>query len=173
MKHIVALSGGESSAAVALLVCRKGDPILYFNDTQWEHSDLYRYLSELSEYLGVPITEDSDGRSPEQVAYDNHALPNNRMPFCSRTLKAERLQKYAKPGDIVYFGIGAHEIHRAARIRTIYSGLGINTHFPLIERGINSDGARQLMEKTGIKRPAMYEMGFDHNNCSGGCVRAA
>jgi hypothetical protein len=170
VRHIVALSGGESSAAVAVLL-RGLAPMLYFNDTKWEHPDLYRYLNDLSAYLGLPIVEDSDGRDPEQLFKDEHSLANNRMPFCSRILKADRLQKYAKPGDQLYFGIGSHEVHRAARIRAIYTGLGINSHFPLIERNIDAEGAHDIMVETGIPAPALYAMGFEHNNCGGGCVR--
>jgi hypothetical protein len=170
MRHIVALSGGESSAAVAVMIADL-KPILYFNDTKWEHPDLYRYIQDVSDYLGIPITNDSDGRSPAELAVNQHMLPNNRAPFCSRILKAERLQKFAKPGDIVYFGIGSHEAHRAARVRMIYTPMGIDSRFPLIENNIDLDGVNGIMRNTGIKKPAMYDMGFEHNNCNGGCVR--
>ena len=171
MRNIVALSGGESSAAAAVLCRDLPDLILYFNDTRWEHPDLYRYLDDLSGYLGISITNDSDGRSPEELFKDEHSLANNRMPFCSRILKAKRLQAFATSGDILYFGIGYHEVHRAGRIRAIYSPMGMDTRFPLIENKLDSAGAHEIMELTGIKRPAMYDMGFEHNNCSGGCVR--
>jgi hypothetical protein len=170
MKHIVALSGGESSAAVAVMMMQS-KPILYFNDTKWEHSDLYRYIADVQKYTGLELVNDSDGRSPADVARDEHALPNNRMPFCSARLKAARLQKYAKSGDVVYFGIGSHEIHRAARIRTIYTPKGIGTEFPLIDKGMDSSGSSEIMRVTGIEKPALYSLGFEHNNCNGGCVR--
>lgn len=169
--NIVALSGGESSAAVAMMCRNLPDLVLYFNDTKWEDADLYRYLGDISKYLGAKIFEDSDGRSPEDLAYKNHALPNNRMPFCSRILKAERLQRYATPRDTIYFGIGMHEIHRAGRIRLVYSSLGINTEFPLLREGMDFSSASALMAETGIERPRLYGLGFEHNNCSGGCVR--
>lgn len=170
MSEIVALSGGESSAAVAVLMSDH-DPLLYFNDTKWEHPDLYRYIYDVREYLGLELVEDFDGRSPADLARNQHMLPNNRAPFCSRILKAERLQKYAKAGDVIFFGIGGHEVHRAARIRAIYTPIGIDTRFPLIERNLDSRGAHEIMEKTGIKPPALYALGFEHNNCYGGCVR--
>lgn len=170
MRKIVALSGGESSATVAVIM-HEEDPILYFNDTKWEHPDLYRYIYQLVDYLGLELMEDYDGRNPGELAHDEHMLPNNRAPFCSRILKAERLQKYATPGDIIYFGIGPHEAHRAGRIRAIYSPMGIDTRFPLIEQDINQDGVNKIMRETGIRRPALYDLGFEHNNCNGGCVR--
>ena len=64
-----------------------------------------------------------------------------------------------------------HEVHRAARIRSIYTPLGIDTRFPLIEQGIDSNGARTKIAEIGIRRPMLYNLGFEHNNCSGGCVR--
>ena len=47
----------------------------------------------------------------------------------------------------------------------------METRFPLIEHNIDSDQVYKIMQATGIKRPAMYDMGFEHNNCAGGCVR--
>ena len=171
MRNIVALSCGESSAAVAIICRDIPDLILYFNDTGWEDADLHRYLSELSAYMGIDIVNDSDGRNVEEVAYSQRFLANNRAPLCSKILKAKRLQEYAKAGDCLYFGIGSHEIHRAARIRAIYTPLGINTEFPLIDKHMDANAAREIMAQTGIERPRLYAMGFEHNNCGGGCVR--
>ena len=106
---IATISGGKASAWCAnwaLKTYRKEDVLLYFNDTKWEHPDLYRFLNDLSEYLNHPIFFDSDGRTPEELFYDHRALANNRMPFCSSTLKAERLQKYYQDGDTLVFGLG-------------------------------------------------------------------
>ncbi|MFM6395675.1 MAG: phosphoadenosine phosphosulfate reductase family protein, partial [Planktothrix sp.] len=68
MSIIVALSGGKASAYCADYALNnfpKKDVILYFNDTKWEHPDLYRFLNDLSKYWDKEITYDSDGRSPE------------------------------------------------------------------------------------------------------------
>jgi len=102
MSVIVTVSGGKASAWCAYWALnhyKKSEVVLYFNDTRWEHPDLYRFLYDLSNHLNHPIVWDSDGRSPEQLFYDNNALANNRMPFCSRILKAQRLQRYYKDGD--------------------------------------------------------------------------
>jgi hypothetical protein len=173
MRHIVALSGGAGSAWVAIWAVRQGlDPVLYFNDTKWEDQDLYRFNADLSAYLGIPITEDSDGRSPEDVFYDMRFLGNNRVPLCSRVLKAERLQKYAQQGDMLYFGIEPTEPHRAIRIKQIYESLGVSVRFPLIETGTDKSQIFADLESFGLRLPRMYAEGFSHNNCAGGCVRA-
>ena len=178
---IVALSGGKASAWCADWTFRhypKEDVVLYFNDTKWEDPDLYRFLDDLRGYFNHPITYDADGRSPEEVFYDQRALANNRMPFCSRVLKAERLQRYCQPGDTLVFGIGCTEKHRAVRIAQIYHALkpNLTLRFPLLEtfgsRERERESINNFLLQANIQEPALYALGFTHNNCGGGCVRA-
>lgn len=178
---IVAISGGKASAWCADWALRNYDKknvILYFNDTKWEHPDLYRFLNDLSGYFNHPIYYDSDGRSPEELFRDNKALANNRMPFCSRILKAERLQEFYECGDSLVFGIGADEPHRASRIVGVYQLYAAKTHkwpellFPLIAEGVTKQQIDDFLKAANIKEPVLYRLGFSHNNCSGGCVRA-
>lgn len=173
-RHIVCLSGGIASAVVAKWVKEniKGDIIYYFNDVKWEHPDLYRFNSDLEKALDIKIFSDTDGRTPEQVFYDSKMLGSNRTPLCSKVLKAERLQKFVKNGDTLYFGIDEKEIHRAARITPIYDRFNCKCVFPLIDNHVSKEQAFQIIEDLGIEKPQMYKDGFEHNNCSGGCVRA-
>jgi len=178
---IVALSGGKASAWCgdwALRTCRREDVVLYFNDTRWEHPDLYRFLEDLSRYWGKEVVSDSDGRSPEELFVDNRALANNRMPFCSKELKAQRLHRYCGDGDVLVFGIGLDERHRAKRIAEVYGEVARKRKitlvpvFPLIAHQVTPDQIDAWLRSTGIEEPALYKMGFKHNNCSGGCVRS-
>lgn len=173
-RHIVCLSGGVASAWVANWVKNNinGEVIYYFNDTRWEHPDLYRFLDDLKRVLKIEITEDSDGRTPEQAFYDSKMLGSNRAPICSKILKAERLQNFVKPGDTLYFGIDGSEIHRAARITPIYDRLQCKSVFPLIDNKVLRHETFKFIESLEIEIPQMYKDGFTHNNCSGGCVRA-
>lgn len=178
---IVAISGGKASAWCADWALKnypKENVILYFNDTKWEHKDLYRFLEDLEKYFNHKITFDSDGRSPEKLFYDNRALANNRMPFCSRILKAERLQKFYQDGDTLIFGIGADESQRASRLVSVYQTVAVKTgkwlklKFPLISENITKEQIDTFLSEAGIEEPLLYRLGFLHNNCSGGCVRA-
>jgi len=179
---IATVSGGKASAYCAWWALRefhKSDVILYFNDTKWEHPDLYRFLDDLQCFLDHEIVFDSDGRTPEQLFYDSHALANDRMPFCSRILKAERLQKFYKDGDTLVFGIGMDEPKRAYRLVQVYQKIAAKKNkwparvtFPLIEEHITNDCINEFIAWTGIEIPLLYRLGFKHNNCSGGCVRA-
>ena len=174
LRNIIALSGGVASAWVADYVLNNIDPnaILYFNDTKWEHEDLYRFLDDLSRYWGREIYYDNDGRNPEEVFYDQNMLANNRVPLCSKILKAEMLQKFIVPGDVVYFGIDTQEIHRCERIAAVYRPLGVECKFPMVENGVFKPRVFQWLKEIQIEMPTMYKLGFAHNNCSGGCVRS-
>ena len=155
----------------------KENVLLYFNDTKWEHNDLYRFLDDIKNYLDKDIYFDNDGRTPEQVFFDEHFLGCNRVPLCSRVLKAERLQKFYKDGDNLIFGIGIEECHRKQRIIAAYQVVYVKTgkfctvEFPLIHNAIPKYEIDKWFSHTGIKRPELYTLGFEHNNCSGGCVR--
>lgn len=181
MRVLVALSGGKASAycvEYAFKNYKKEDIVLYFNDTKWEHPDLYRFIEDLSKHYDHPITYDSDGRSPDQLFFKQKALANNRMPFCSRILKADRLQNYYVDGDIILFGIGLDEMHRASRIVSAYQRVAVKRKaypkikFPLIETNTTSIDIDNWLQSINIIQPYLYTLGFTHNNCSGGCVRA-
>lgn len=178
--NISTLSGGIMSFYTAYLAIQKygkENVLLYFNDTKWEHPDLYRFLSDIENYIDKEIFFDSDGRTPDQVFFDNHFLGCNRVPLCSRVLKAERLQKYYKDGDNLIFGIGIEEQHRRERIVAAYqivyakTGKFCTLEFPIIEQKIPRYKIDEWFTQTGIKMSELYRLGFEHNNCSGGCVR--
>lgn len=180
-RYIVAISGGIASAWCADWAMKKygkENVLLYFNDTKWEDKDLYRFLGELSAYWEKEIYEDSDGRSPEELFFDKKYLGNSRVGICSIELKAKRLQKFFKKNDVLVFGIGGDELHRATRIAERYNNISIKKYskniemiFPLISEKVGKHETREWLANTGIKQPRMYDMGFAHNNCSGGCVR--
>jgi 3'-phosphoadenosine 5'-phosphosulfate sulfotransferase (PAPS reductase)/FAD synthetase len=170
---IVALSGGLASGYCAWLALNrypKEQVVLYFNDTRWEHPDLYRFLRDLSRVLNHPIYEDSDGRSVDALFFDQRALANNRMPFCSRILKAERLKRFFNDGDTIIFGIGPDEAHRAKRIVESYYEYGKRTEkwaklsFPLIVNNIGKDEILRWYASVDIEIPKLYRLGFAHNN---------
>jgi hypothetical protein len=183
-KHIVMFSGGASSAVVAEYVIKtygKQNTILFFTDTYWEDNDNYRFMEEVSEYLGIPITTHVDGRTPEEVFFETGFLGNSRLARCSEELKVKQtiiyVEKLLNKGEnpILYFGIGLHETHRADNLRSHYLHFGVSpieTRFPLIETNLKETNAKQrVREIWKINLPRMYALGFSHANCGGRCVR--
>jgi len=61
MRHIMGLSGGKDSSALAIYIKEKNPDIwdnieLFFCDTGKEFPETYRYLKKLEKYLGKNIT---------------------------------------------------------------------------------------------------------------------
>lgn len=183
--HIIMFSGGASSAYIAKWVVDKygvENSALFFTDTMWEDEDNYRFMEDVSEYIGIEITRVTDGRTPEDVFFEQRFLGNSRMAKCSEVLKVRKTLEYVEElrqkgfEPILYFGIGPHESHRAGSLRKHYEHLPlepIRTAFPMIESVSVEIKARQIIENEWkIKLPRMYELGFHHANCAGKCCRA-
>lgn len=147
IKHVVMFSSGAGSAWLAKNVADKygkENTILLFTDTKWEDEDNYRFANECSEYVGVPITYQNDGRTPEDVFKEENFFGNFGMAPCSKKLKMmqtfEFIQNMFMNGDkpILYFGIGYEEARRAPRIAYNYKHNidvfedGLEVRFPLI-----------------------------------------
>ncbi|MDD3052426.1 MAG: hypothetical protein PHR06_14970 [Candidatus Cloacimonetes bacterium] len=184
IRHVAMFSGGASSAFVAKWIVDKygsDNVILLFTDTLWEDADNYRFLEDTSEYIGVPITRLVDGRTPEEVFFEERFLGNARFAKCSEEIKVKqtlifieelRLKNYE---PILYFGIGPHEKHRAESLSSHYEHFPlepVECRFPMIDTFSKEVKARTIIENEWkIKLPRMYSFGFRHANCGGRCVR--
>ena len=184
MKHIVQFSGGAGSAMAAYLVAQKQpkkDIILLFHDVRGGHDeDMYRFNSDISKFLGIPITEFSDHRTMWDLVKDNGYLPSIWMPFCTRILKLEIADEfyeqlpyfayhYDNPGAevmalypdvpfILYTGYCKGEERRAVKAN-------YTTEYPVRDAGLTSDDCKRIIaEEWGIKLPRAYQW-FEHNNC--------
>lgn len=177
-------SGGASSAYVAKWVIDKygkENSILFFTDTLWEDKDNIRFMEECAAYLGIEITRVVDGRTPEEVFFEQKFLGNARFAKCSEELKVRQtlifIDEIRSKGyePVLYFGIGPHEKHRADSLIKHYEHLPIEPvrcEFPMIDSISEDIKARVIIENEwGIDLPRMYKLGFAHANCSGRCVR--
>lgn len=167
---VVAYSGGVASYCAAKRV-KHLNPILLFADTGMEDPDLHRFLDESSQSLGLELVR-LEGETLFENSVRHHALPNNRMPFCSRELKVDRCRKWIAqnaPGCSLVFGIDFTESHRAEGIKKRWPGH--ECLFPLIDIPLLKHAMFDECRKDGIEIPALYRDGFPHNNCGGACVR--
>jgi len=176
-KHIVSFSGGLGSWAAAKRVAAKfGTENLYlvFTDTLIEDEDLYRFLEEAAENVGGKLIKLADGRNPWEVFKDKRYMGNTRIAHCSQELKSKPFQKWLKEQDfddfIVYLGIDWTEENRLTAHR---KHVDHQVEAPLCEAPfLNKRDVLELLESEGIELPKLYKMGFSHNNCGGGCVKA-
>ena len=181
MKHIVMFSGGAGSYITAKRVIEqhgKEDVVLLFADTKIEDEDLYRFLIDAEQALGVTITRIAEGRTPWEVFRDVRFLGNSRVDPCSAILKRDFIDawikaRYAPDECRVYVGIDWTEIHRYERLAPrklpfIYLA-PLATESSLM---IDKEAMLAEMKADGIKVPRLYGMGFAHNNCGGFCIKA-
>lgn len=184
IKHVILFSGGASSAYVAKWVVDKygkENSILFFTDTLWEDKDNYRFLEECAEYIGIEITRRVDGRTPEEVFYDQKFLGNARVAQCSEELKVKQtlifIEDLRSEGyePILYFGIDASEKHRIESLKRHYEHYPlepVECRFPLDDSNSNAIRPKDIIRNEWkIKLPRMYDLGFKHANCAGRCVR--
>lgn len=180
-RHVVMFSGGAGSWAAAKRVAERhgsDELTLLFTDTRIEDGDLYRFLNEAAANVGGELVKIADGRTPWQVFYDRRFLGNTRVDLCSRILKRELaeawLAEHCDPADtVVYVGVDWTEVHRYERMRDRYSERGWRFEAPLCEPPyVSKHQMLDALRDEGIEPPRLYALGFEHNNCGGGCVKA-
>ena len=176
-------SGGIMSWALAKRVADKystdGTRLrLLFTDTKIEHEDLYRFLHEAAENVGGELIIIADGRTPWEVFKDERMLGNTRADPCSKILKRELSKKwvydnYPDPDTVrLWIGMNWDEEHRLKRSMMYWAPYQVGSLLLDSPWMIPKDYLRILQEKHGIEPPLLYKLGFPHNNCGGGCVKA-
>lgn len=179
--QIVLFSGGLSSYEVGRRVVNqygKENVQLWFFDTLIEDEDVYRFINESQETLGLEVKFFKDGRHPWQVFRDERFIGNSRVPLCNRVLKRELLERtlkawYPRKDIVLHFGYDANELNRMNKAKSRWKTAGYDVNFPLVNPPFYDKYAQIIkLETEGIKIPKLYRNGFLHNNCGGACVQA-
>jgi len=187
MKHVVMYSGGIGSWAAAKLVAKKhGTDNLYllFTDVKGkansahvgEDEDTYRFLQDSVINVGGKYVYINEGRDIWQVFKDKKYLGNSRIASCSHLLKQKPARDWVNDNcepkeTIIYVGIDWTEIDRLPAIVNNY--LPYKVVAPLTEKPyLDKTDLIQWAIVEGLAPPRLYSLGFSHNNCGGGCVRA-
>lgn len=174
--HVAWFSAGVSSAVATRLAINDIDEVFYIHIDD-QHPDTMRFVLECEEWFGKPITIlQSDYKSVANAVksaggrgYVNGPAGAACTRFLKKRVRKEWEQRHIELHPLSYvWGMDANEVQRANRIRETM--IEFNHSFPLIDRGINKDEAHKILNASGIKRPAMYELGYHNNNCIG-CVK--
>ncbi len=177
VRHSVSwFSAGVSSAVATRLAIDTIDQVFYIHIDD-QHPDTLRFVRECEAWFGKPITIlQSPYRTVETAvkqAGGRGWINGVGGAACTRWLKKrvrkEWEQEHADLFPLRYvWGIDAGEAPRADRIRNTM--IEFDHAFPLIQRGIGKAEAHEILRASGIRRPAMYELGYHNNNCIG-CVK--
>lgn len=177
--HVVMFSGGAGSWAAARRVVaeygRKRTTLL-FADTLIEDPDLYRFIHEAAQDVGVPLTRIADGRTIWEVFKDKRFLGNSRIDPCSEILKRNLMRKWIETNfdprtTSVHLGIDWTESHRMDNVSVRWEPWRVRA--PMCEAPfVDKEHVLTALRVAGIEPPRLYALGFAHNNCGGGCVKA-
>jgi hypothetical protein len=187
LKHVVMFSGGIGSWAAAKRVAAQhgtDDLYLVFSDVKGnnlnphvgEDEDTYRFIQDAAANVGGELVHLSDGRDIWEVFKEKRFLGNSRLANCSHELKQkparEWLEANCSPEEtVVYVGIDWTEMHRLPAVERNY--LPYVAKAPLCEPPfLDKQGMIDWARSEGLQTPRLYDLGFAHNNCGGGCVRA-
>ena len=168
------ISAGVSSFIAGYLANKKQaiDHFIYI-DIEDQHPDSMRFIKDCEKVLGreIEIIKSPYG-SKEAVIRAFRFVNGPHGAKCTEVLK-KRVRKEWEHAhtdyDITYiWGFDADERHRAERLEETMAKF--SHEFPLIDNGFSKADAHGLCEKLGVKRPVMYDLGYNNNNCIG-CVK--
>jgi len=171
-KEVCWFSGGVSSFIAAYLRRETIDEIFYI-DIADQHSDTLRFLHDCEKALGkeINIIRSQKHGSVNEVIKKYRFINSPFGAKCTSELKKKVRQDWEQlqEGEMVYvWGYDSTEKHRADRLR---DAMPEYEHvFPLIDELLNKEDVHGMLQRLGIKRPQMYEMGYRNNNCIG-CVK--
>lgn len=154
MRHIVALSGGKDSTALALALREKNPHIEYeyiCTPTGDELPSMIKHWEKIEEILGKKLIRITNKTLYEWIDYYD-ALPNWRQRWCTRLLKIEPCLAYIKSlqsKPILYVGLRADEEER----KGIYSE-NVITKFPLREWGWGLEEVVSYLREKEVSIPA-------------------
>jgi 3'-phosphoadenosine 5'-phosphosulfate sulfotransferase (PAPS reductase)/FAD synthetase len=158
VRHILSLSGGKDSTALAIYMKDKVPNMEYvFCDTDKELQETYDYLRKLTVHLGTPIVHlKAEGYDFDSLLQKrNGYLPSPQARWCTELLKIKPFEKYVGDDPVIsYIGIRADEPHRKGYISTKPN---IKARFPFIEDGIRQADVVRILKQSKLGLPSYYE----------------
>jgi len=160
------------SSFVACRLTSDIDKILYTHIDD-QHEDGLRFLADCEAALGreIEILQSEKYSCVADVLQDKRFINSAYGAPCTLHLKKRVRQMWEREygiGHTYIWGYDVTEKHRADRLVEMMPEF--NHEFPLIEKGLTKADCHGLLKSLGIKRPAMYDMGYPNNNCIG-CVK--
>lgn len=164
--------GAASAVAAMLAVDKYGSRCLVANHdmSSDEHPDNLRFRDEVSSWLGVPIiTVPAPYPSVDAVFEATSFMASPKGARCSAEMKRVPGNSFAYIEDVQIFGYPADEADRIKRFQR--NNPEIQWEWNLLEAGITKAECFEILRKAGIRRSAMYDLGYKNANCFG-CVKS-
>lgn len=163
-RHILSLSGGKDSAALAIYMRDRIPEMEYiFHDTYKELPETYEYLSRLEAILGKQIKRTTPDESFDAwLKIYGGMIPSNHRRWCTRMLKLKPFEEFVGE-DLVYNYIGL----RADEKREGYISRKPNIIpvYPFREDGLVRADIIRILEDSGLGLPTFMNWGRTRSGC--------
>ena len=164
MRHILSLSGGKDSAALAIYMRDKVPSMEYvFSDTRKELPETYEYLERIEDYLGVRVN-----RLNANLGFDhwydvfNEMIPSNHRRWCTKMLKLKPFEKFVGDDPVLnYVGLRADE----KRTGYISHKSNIKPVYPFQEDGLKLEDIEEILQSSGVGMPPYTAWGRTRSGC--------
>lgn len=172
------LSAGVSSFIASYIIRDEIDEFYYIHIDDQEEDSL-RFINDCEKLLGKKIEK---LQSPMYMCVNDACqsagvfrMTRTGFAPCTNWLKKrvrhDQFEILHEHDELTYvwgFDCSARERARAERI--LETMPQYEHRFPLIEQNLTKQDAHAIAKSLGLKRPKMYDMGYNNNNCKG-CIK--
>jgi hypothetical protein len=171
---LVWFSCGAASAVAAKLTIElygktSAVEVLYCDTSADEHPDNQRFLVDVEQWIGQQVIRLCNPKyTTVEATWRGEAYIVGRYgASCTRLLKTRLREKYMHPDDEHVIGFTADETKRIENFEERAPNL--KCLWVLRDGGITKEACYHVLTANGIELPAMYRLGYGHNNCIGCC----
>ncbi len=163
-RHILSLSGGKDSAALAIYMRDRVTEMEYiFSDTRKELPETYEYLERIEDYLGKRVH-----RLNAELGFDHWydvyggMIPSNHRRWCTKMLKLKPFEDFVGEDPVInYVGLRADE----KRAGYISHKPNITAVYPFQNDGLKLADIREILLDSGVGLPPYTKWGRTRSGC--------
>ena len=166
VRHVLGLSGGKDSSALAVYMRDRVPEMEYFfSDTGKELPETYEFLDRLEAHLGKPIVRLNMNPDPNSNRDFDHwltlyggLLPSSQVRWCTVNLKIRPFEEYIGSDKAYhYIAIRADEDRVGYKPPKTSSLRNIEPKYPFKEDGIIKEDIYRILEESGVGLPDYYK----------------
>ena len=164
VRHILSLSGGKDSAALAVYMRDRVPEMEYiFHDGGAELPETLNYLARLEAVLGKPIHRTAPREDFDHwLTVYGDMIPSNHRRWCTKMLKLKPFEDYVGDDQVVnYVGIRADE----PRIGYVSTKPNIRAVYPFRDDGLVLSDVIRILEDSGLGLPKYTDWGRTRSGC--------
>ncbi len=164
-RHILSLSGGKDSAALAIYMRDEVPQMEYiFHDTDKELPETHEYIARLEALLGKPIVR----TSIQSRGFDHwwkvygEMIPSGHRRWCTKMLKLKPFERYVGDDLVInYVGLRADE----DREGYVSHRPNIQSVYPFKRDGKVYADIVKILEESGLGLPPYTKWGRTRSGC--------